>query len=334
MENKKKIIEQFELLIKQIQHDIKLLNEEDENRNETFRIRALTNVVNIIKKIPGEINSVDDLKGIKGIGDGTLRRVEEILETGKLKEVHITKEIEEYFLHSSELEEIFGIGKKKAYELIKKYDIKTVAELKKKYKSGEIELPDNISKGLKYIGKIKENIPRADIVEFEKKLQKIVLEISPNLLFIICGSYRRQKETSNDIDIIIVNTNIKTKEQIENEKENYLNLFVEKLKNRKIIIDSLTGENVKTKYMGICKINNVMRRIDIRFIPYESYYPAILYFTGSKNLNKQMRQIAISMNLTLNEYGLFDRKNNMIKVNSEKEIFDKLGMEFLTPDKR
>ena len=107
-----------------------------------------------------------------------------------------------------------------------------------------------------------------------------------------------------------------------------------KLKQKTIIVESLTGDNVKTKYMGICKINNVLRRIDIRFIPYESYYPAILYFTGSKDTNTKMRQIALTMNYTLNEYGLFNEKNELIHVNSEQEIFEHLGMEYLSPDKR
>jgi DNA polymerase/3'-5' exonuclease PolX len=46
-----------------------------------------------------------------------------------------------------------------------------------------------------------------------------------------------------------------------------------------------------------------------------------------------MRLNAIAQNYTLNEYGLY-MDNKMIKVNSEKEIFDILGMEYITPDKR
>ena len=87
--------------------------------------------------------------------------------------------------------------------------------------------------------------------------------------------------------------------------------------------------------MGIFKWNNSKpRRIDIRFIPTQSYYSAILYFTGSKDFNKNMRLIAISHNYTLNEYGLYDENKKIFKINSEKDIFDILGMEYITPDKR
>ena len=116
---------------------------------------------------------------------------------------------------------------------------------------------------------------------------------------------------------------------------NYLEILINRLKDEKFIIDSLTAENVPTKYMGIFKWKDgPLRRIDIRFIPYESYYPAMLYFTGGKDFNRKMRQVAVNNNFTLNEYGLFDENGKMIKVNSEKDIFDELGMEYLTPDKR
>ena len=53
-----------------------------------------------------------------------------------------------------------------------------------------------------------------------------------------------------------------------------------------------------------------------------------------KDFNKNMRLNAIAHGYTLNEYGLFDEKEKMFKVNSEKDIFDLLGMEYITPDKR
>jgi DNA polymerase/3'-5' exonuclease PolX len=88
--------------------------------------------------------------------------------------------------------------------------------------------------------------------------------------------------------------------------------------------------------MGICKLGDdgLLRRIDVRYMPYNSYYSAILYFTGSKDFNRKMRQIAISMGYKLNEYGLYDENGKPFTINSEKEIFDILGMEYLIPSKR
>ena len=87
--------------------------------------------------------------------------------------------------------------------------------------------------------------------------------------------------------------------------------------------------------MGIFKLkNNPYRRIDIRYVAYDSFYSAILYFTGSKDFNKKMRQLAVNMGYTLNEYGLYDETNKQILIHSEKNIFDALSMEYITPDKR
>jgi DNA polymerase/3'-5' exonuclease PolX len=89
--------------------------------------------------------------------------------------------------------------------------------------------------------------------------------------------------------------------------------------------------------MGICQLSSKlpMRRIDIRFFAKESYYTALLYFTGSGDFNKQMRRVAISMGYKLNEYALTDVKNKKkIKITSEKDVFDKLNMEYLPPSLR
>ena len=82
-------------------------------------------------------------------------------------------------------------------------------------------------------------------------------------------------------------------------------------------------------------VNNKIRRIDIRLIPMVSYWPALLYFTGSYELNQNMRLKAKKMGYKLNEYGLYDLKtNDMIVVTSEQEIFEKLEMNYLLPNQR
>ena len=53
----------------------------------------------------------------------------------------------------------------------------------------------------------------------------------------------------------------------------------------------MTDKNISFKYMGFCKYKNYpVRRMDIIFVPFESYYPALLYFTGSRELTLQMRK--------------------------------------------
>ena len=326
------IINQFRLLIKQIKFDIDFSSGKQQLIH-TYRLKSIQNVLKIIENYKQEIKSSEQLKDIKGVGERSLERIDEILKTGKLAEIKISDDIDKYLNIITELEDIIGIGRKKAYELFKKHNITSIDDLQKKYDNNEINLPDNIIKGLKYAKTIKENIPRTEIEQFENILMKTTMKIDPQLFGVVCGSYRRQKETSGDIDFIITHTALKTKAD---NKINYIKQFVDILKKKNIIIDSLTQDDVPTKYMGICQLNQTLpyRRIDIRFIQYDSFYYAILYFTGSKDFNRKMRQVALTMGYTLNEYGLFDKNNNMFKVESEYEIFELLGMEYLTPDKR
>ena len=100
-----------------------------------------------------------------------------------------------------------------------------------------------------------------------------------------------------------------------------------------MIVDDLTDTDNGTKYMGFSKLPRSIRRIDIRFVPYNYYHAALLYFTGSYELNTQMRQVAKTMGYKLNEYGLFkERKDGKypkepLKASSEKDIFKiKVGL--------
>jgi DNA polymerase/3'-5' exonuclease PolX len=328
------IINEFQKLIKQIKFDIDHEKNKKNKIKHSYRLQAIKKVLKILINYPDEIKSSEQLKDIKGIGKGSLERIDEILKFGKLKEILNDSQNQKYLEYIEELDKIYGIGKSKAYELYKKYNIKSIKELQELYNKKKIDLPDNIVKGLKYYGLAKTNIPRSEITKIENYLFKILEKIDIELFGIICGSYRRKQLTSNDIDFLMVHPSIKTKKDTKKIKINYLNKFIQYLKKDNFIVESLTSENVPTKYMGLCKYkNNPIRRIDIRFVPYESYYSAILYFTGPKDFNTKMRRVAINMGYTLNEYGLFNN-NKMFKINSEKDIFDLLHMEYLPPEKR
>ena len=320
-----KIIKWFKLLINQIKY-------EDQDIKNSFRISSLSRSLDIISKLKFEITSVDQIKNIEYIGKGTIDRIDEILRTGKLKEVDLNFDKNVIF-YLEDLEKVFGIGRKTSWELYKKYKIKTIDDLKVAVKNKKIVLPKSIITGLKYVDTIRREIPRKESDQVYLFLISQAINFDENLSITMCGSYRRMENYSNDFDIIVTHEDIRTLSQLEN--NSYLNLFIKKLKEENFIIAALTYKKINTKFMGLCKYkNNPVRRIDIRFVPIDSYYSAILYFTGPKEFNRKMRQIAIDSGLTLNEYGLFDRNNKRIKIKSEKDIFDKLQMEYLQPSQR
>lgn len=281
-----------------------------------YKINAITNLIKIINIYPKEIKNGEELKDIKGVGKGSIEKINEILKTGTLS--YLNNNI------LSELTEVIGIGPSIANQLIQKYKIKSLDELIKKVIKGEIEVNDKIKLGLKYVGKFKGNIPRQHIDDVQDYLKQF------NSNIIICGSYRRGLDFSSDIDILLYNSQLLTMNDVK--KSNMLNDYVKLLTKNKFIVDNITNNNV-TKYMGFAKWENVIRRIDIRLIPYESIYTALVYFTGSYELNRIMRKKAKELGYKLNEYGLY-KNNELIHITSEKELFKKLGIKYLKPTER
>jgi DNA polymerase/3'-5' exonuclease PolX len=234
-----------------------------------------------------------------------------------------------------DLESVVGIGHSHALEFYNQ-GVKSVADLKKKIKSGAVEVNEKIQLGLKYYGKFQGNIPRKEITSVYKIIVDIIKQLNKKVpeekqfIFEICGSYRREKPTSGDIDILI------SKKSDIDSKENYLENIVKFLKeplkkndDKPLLIDDLTDKNIETKYMGFAQYkDNPPRRIDIRYIEWPSYYSALLYFTGSAELNKKMRQIAKTMGYKLSEYGLTSLKDNkMVPIESEYDVFKILKIE-------
>ena len=336
------IIKQLEKLVAMIIQEtnffIKEKNKKAITRNK-FRLRYTKNLIYVIENLDYQI-TIDNYKQLKefdGVGKGSIDRIKEIITTGFLKEVKGFKEDSNNKKKSlKELEQIIGVGKSNAIELYNQ-GATSISKLKKLIKSNKIQVNDKIILGLKYHGICKTNIPRKEIDKVYKMLTKIFNKVNKKFTdknkycFEICGSYRRQKLLSNDIDLLITKFD-------NNDEINHLEFFVDLLKsnlkfnnNKPFLIDDMTDKNIETKYMGFSKYKNKpIRRIDIRFIAYSSYHSALLYFTGSYELNKKMRNIAKSKGFKLSEYGLF-KNNKKIKIKSEKDIFKKLGMDYIEP---
>ena len=328
-----KIISEFIKLVDQIKYDMDNATSKKDILRHSFRLRHIKNAIKIFKKYHHQIKSGEQLQDIKGIGKGTIDRINEILKTGRLKEIKLTAMSKKYLKYTKELEQIIGIGKKTAMELVTKYNIKSIRELKKAHKRKKITLNDQILLGLKYHGIYKQNIPRKEIMKVDKYIHKVAMKIDPELFVVIVGSYRRKKLVSGDIDILITHPKVKTKKNMK-KYPNYLKKIVNALKRDKFLIDDLTYEDYETKYMGFGKYKgNPVRRIDLFYIPDNSFYTALLAFTGPGSLNINLRNLAISLGYTLNEYGLFKGKK-IIKISSEKDLFNKLGMEYIAPEFR
>jgi DNA polymerase/3'-5' exonuclease PolX len=148
--------------------------------------------------------------------------------------------------------------------------------------------------------------------------------------FSLVGSYRRNKEESGDIDLIV-----KTKAGFD------MNDLVQVMIQEGYIQEDGIFALGKKKFMGMAKLPTgegmatISRRLDILFCPSSEYAFALLYFTGSKDFNVKMRERAKQLGYRLNEKGLMDENSEKVKnLKSEKDIFKFLKINYVEPDQR
>jgi DNA polymerase/3'-5' exonuclease PolX len=93
--------------------------------------------------------------------------------------------------------------------------------------------------------------------------------------------------------------------------------------------------NYKYAEEGSNEDNLTVRKLDVRWVPFESIWSSILHSTGSDASNVRLRKLALEKGMTLSEFGLFDLKTREpIPIESEEDIFEKLGTKYLLPEER
>jgi len=336
------IIDCFKKLIQLIEYETNNLSDKKQILINRFRISSLKKSLRTIVKFDKKITDSKQIENLKGIGKGTINRINEILNTGTLVELANYKKITDKYQREeqiiSDLMKVIGIGRIMAQQLISTYKIKSALELKKLSDSNQIQLNDKLKLGLKYLGKFQGSIPRSEIDRTYDYLQELTNKYKSSMFITICGSYRRGLPISSDIDILLCDLNFMTLDDLVlGSESDILQSYVKYLHEQKFLLDDITDKNIKTKYMGFGQLNQKLpiRRVDIRLIPMISYFSALLYFTGSYEFNQEMRSQAKKLGFKLNEYGLYDnRTDEMIIILSEQEMFSKLGMNYLSPEQR
>nr|QBK90626.1 MAG: DNA polymerase family X [Pithovirus LCPAC104] len=289
---------------------------------DKFRSIAFSKAENLISKLNFNIEFIEQIKNIPNIGEGILKRIDEILKTGKLKEL-------EQFGEDFDFTTILGFGPTHQRNLID-IGVKNIEDLKDAISKKKFIPTILQNAGIKYLEDFKIKIPRSEIFDIGGLIIKEAKKINPFIIIEIVGSYRRKKENSRDIDILISHK----------ENVNILEELINNLMNIELIKEKLSLG--KIKFMGIYFSNYmnkdlkpIARKIDIRFIPYESYHSALLHSTGPVDFNIKIRNIAITKNLSLSEFGLLDKKSNIkYFIESEKNIFDILELTYLSPKDR
>lgn len=290
-------------------------------KGEVMKARAYNRARDTIQSIDQDIKSVEQLKNTPTIGATIYDKLDEYTKTGK---VALLEQYKNDPLIA--FTNIYGIGPKKAEELVKKHNIRSIEELREKQ---DIVL-NNIQRiGLKYYEDILDRIPRNEIAKYDCEFMKTFKKESQtiNTYYEIVGSYRRGAINSGDIDIIITS-----------DDRSVFNRVIDSLISKKMIVEVLSRGDTKCLVIAKLTPRSKARRVDFMFTTRQEYPFAILYFTGSKDFNTAMRGHALRMGLSMNEHG-FTKKDSQQKlvshdILSEKDIFDKLNLVYVPPEKR
>ena len=286
-------------------------------KGEQFRAKAYQKAKEALSiiAIDNPKISPEEIRKIHGIGKSIADKYKEFITTGKID--ILEQENRNPIL---ELSGVYGIGPKKADELIKK-GIKSIKDLRKKE---NINLLNDIQKiGLKYYDDIQLRIPREEINLYLDFFNDIFKKIKlPDSKLEIVGSYRRGLKDSGDIDVIVSNLDFKK--------------FIDDLLKTGLIIEILSRGPSKCLIIG--KLDEKpARRIDFLNTSIEEYPFALLYFTGSKIFNTVMRGYAKDLGYSINEHRIIDGKTGeklKEKFATEKDIFDFLHLQYKNPNER
>ena len=303
----------------------KELSEHEKRNGEPFKASSYRKVIEGIKGMKSDIELTEhNIRSIKGVGDSLYKKIDDIKNTGTTPMYENIKDIKD---PRKEFMNIHGVGPTKAKELVEA-GYTGIQELR------ESEDPplNNVQKmGLRHFEDLLQRIPYEEIQTHEKLLKDVLKKVDKNAELTIAGSYRRKVSDSGDIDVLL-----------KSDDKTVYTRFVKMLSKEEYLIDDLAFG--RKKYNGVSKLEGgVGRRIDIMYTTPQEYPFAILYFTGSKDFNLMMRQVANDKGYTLNEYNIekysSDKKNrvkNIIdpegeKIKVEKDIFEFLEMEYREP---
>jgi DNA polymerase (family 10) len=285
---------------------------------ERFKAIAYRRAAATIRNLDRDIEEVwreGKLTELPYVGEGIAKKIDEYLRTGH--STYLDKMKQKVPDAVFNLMMIPGIGPKTAFRLVKEAGIRDIAELEKQLEEGKLSDilgRENSKKLLLEVKTFRTRERRLLLPEAEAILEGLMKHFAKQGIEVtVAGSYRRGKETVGDIDLISLN----------------------KRASETLVGYEQVRETIERgeKRVSVRLKNGV--QVDMRIFEKDELGAGLLYFTGSKEHNIHLRNIAIERGWKLNEYGLFDSKTGeRLAGNSEEEIYSKFGLSFIPPELR
>jgi len=294
---------------------------------DSFRIRSYRNAASAIESYPESISSIlkdpeRKVTDIAGIGKGIAAILEEIEQRGSFE--RRDEMLEKYPESALELLKIQGLGPKSIRVLFDQLQITSIDSLERACKEQKLRALPRMG------AKLEEKVLRS-IAQYRQRQGRFLLNFAQRAADELteylsiegvekitpAGSLRRGKETVGDLDLLV--TGPGAAEALEK--------FVVHPKAEEVLGKGENKASIRFGYEGL--------QVDLRALASDHFGAALQYFTGSKEHNVALRQRALKMGMTLNEYGLAKVDGGAVVASrTEEEIYAALGLAWIPPELR
>jgi len=299
--------------------------------DDSFRISSYRRVARTIADLPKEVKEIaarGELEELPGVGKGSAEKIRVLLESGRLPlREELAREVPESLL---ELLKIPNFGPRKAAALWKQRGITTLEQLAQAAEAGKLQgLPgfgpkviQQIREGIDFVHRAAGRTRLGDAWPVAEQFRAAVEQIEGVRKAVTAGSLRRGRETIGDLDLLCV----------AEEGPAVVQRFTQL---PGVVRVQAAGD---TKGSVVVRLEEEQERdiqVDLRVVPEESFGAAWMYFTGSKEHNIRLRELALKHGWTLNEYALSQlNSGKVIASRTEEEIYEKLGLPWIPPELR
>ncbi|WP_155592822.1 DNA polymerase/3'-5' exonuclease PolX [Lysinibacillus cavernae] len=288
-----------------------------------FKVSAFRKAAAALEGDERSLSEMDDVTKLKGIGKGTAAVIEDLMATG---ESSLLKELEEIVPKGLlPLLKLPGLGGKKIAKLHQELGIDSAESLKEACETGKVrelagfaaKTEEKILKELANLANRSERLPIWRLEPVVLQIEGLLDSMEEVERFSVAGSFRRAAETSKDIDFIVVTE--------------VVDVVREKL------LKSLTIQEVvaagDTKISVILDLDDPIS-VDFRLVKNNEYATALHHFTGSKDHNVRMRQLAKARGEKISEYGVEQEDGTVLTFQDEEAFFAHFDLPWIPPSLR
>ncbi len=295
------------------------------NGESVFRIRAYQRAAQTLEALGEDVEAVaarGGLQKLPGVGKDLAARIEEYLTTGKIALIDSMRGgLPPTFLT---LLEIRGLGPKTAKALHEQKGVDSIERLEALCRSREIigvagireKTCENILKGIANWKAARSRTLLASARAIAAQVVEALRAHGGVERIEIAGSLRRMRETVKDIDILVSSTDPAR--------------VIRTLTSLGSVIEVIAQGPTKTSVRHQDGL-----QIDLRVVEPEAFGAALQYFTGSKDHNVRVREIASRRGLRISEYGVFDERSGArVAGETEEEVYATIGLAWIPPELR